>query len=224
MAALAAAHEADVDWEEEHCATALAQLEMLQNQVRINHTACCSLTNIWQVMKMRSAIPQVVMPFMQPMTSDTYKAYARGVMGTQSDIESLRVHWKSDETQKIFAHTTKSFATNPDLSACASIPAYGWTEREQKENKAKNSSCRGSEDNINTIITDEDISQIIVDFQKTHPNIKLDLQDENRTILVRYFQHKFTTSNKSCRRDLCVILSLYESASSSNVKQTRATR
>jgi hypothetical protein len=135
-------------------------------------------------MKMRSAIPQVVMPFMQPSTSDTYKSYAQGVMGAQSDIENLRVHWKNEETQKIFAHTTKSFATNTDLSASASTPAYGWIEREQKENKAKESSRRGSEDHNSTILSDEDISQIIVDFQKTHPNIKLDLQDENRTISV----------------------------------------
>jgi hypothetical protein len=39
MAALAAAHEADADWEEEQCATALAQLELLQHQVRDNSAA-----------------------------------------------------------------------------------------------------------------------------------------------------------------------------------------
>jgi hypothetical protein len=40
MAALVAAYEADADWEEEQCATALAQLEMLQNQVQILHATC----------------------------------------------------------------------------------------------------------------------------------------------------------------------------------------
>jgi hypothetical protein len=138
---------------------------------------------------MRSSVTQVVGPFTLPPSPETYKLYAQGIMGVQNDIRSLNEHWKNSEIQEVFDHTRKSFSANTDLSASASIPAYGWIEREEKERKSKKSNRSENTDEISTVLNDEDISRIIAGFRMTYPNIKLDLQDENRTISVRCFSH-----------------------------------
>jgi hypothetical protein len=84
----------------------------------------------------------------------------------------------------MFEHTRKSMAANADLSASRSIPMHGWTEREKKERDSKKSNRIESTDDNSTTLTEEDVSRIVVEFQKTHPNIKLEMQDDNRTISV----------------------------------------
>lgn len=114
-----------------------------------------------------------------------FKLYAQGVIGSQNGIKSLHETWRSQETQQLFEHTGKSLAGNPDLSASASIPSHGWTEREKKEREAKKSSQGETIDERNPAPTAEDISRIIVEFHKTYPNIKLETRDDNQTISVR---------------------------------------
>lgn len=74
---------------------------------------------------------------------------------------------------------------NADLSACASIPSYGWCERERSSEKTKISATGDKSADSNTTLSEADVSQILVDFQKTHPNIKLESHDENSSISVR---------------------------------------
>jgi hypothetical protein len=168
-------------------------------------------------MKMRSSVTQVVGPFTLPPSPETYKLYAQGIMGVQNDIRNLNENWKNPEIQDLFNHTSKSYSANTDLSASASIPVYGWIERELRERKSKKSSRSENTDEISTVFTDEDVSRIIADFRTTYPNIKLDLQDDNRTISVRCFSYpQRVLSNKAHRPTLYLILSHYDFALPSN--------
>ena len=96
----------------------------------------------------------------------------------------LNEQWKDEQTQTLFEHTKKSLAANSDLAASKSMPAYGWTERDQKLRDAKRPSERESTDEGSLALTDEDVSQALADFQKAHPVIKLETQDNNRVIAV----------------------------------------
>lgn len=106
------------------------------------------------------------------------------MLGSQDGIKALNEQWKDTQTQSLFEHTKKSLAANNDLAASASIPSYGWTERDKKMRDSKAPSDRKSADESSLALTDEDISQAIADFQKSHTVIKLEPQDNNRTIVV----------------------------------------
>lgn len=86
--------------------------------------------------------------------------------------------------QSTFEHVKESYSANADLSACVSLPEYGWIERERKQLDSMKSAHRENEDDAGSFVTDEELSQTIVDFQKANPNIKLDTKEDNRSILV----------------------------------------
>jgi hypothetical protein len=164
--------------------------------------------NISKITDLRSVIPRLVEPFQRPTNSTTFKQYAQGALGSQEGIKSLNQHWKSPETRSIFEHTKKSLAANRDLSASQSISHYGWIEREKKERDSKKSSRSESTDESSTFLTEEEISRIVVDFQKTYPNIKLEMQDDNRKISVGQLTCHCVHSLTKCR------LSSYQQVSS----------
>lgn len=106
------------------------------------------------------------------------------MLGSQDGIKTLSEQWKDKQTQALFEHTKKSLSANSDLAASKSIPAYGWAERDQRMRDSKGPSDKESTDESSLALTDEDISQALADFHKTHPVIKLETQDNNRTIVV----------------------------------------
>jgi len=130
-------------------------------------------------------MPRIIEPFHQPPSPGMFKLYAQGVIGSQNGIKDLHESWRSQEAQQLFEHTAKSLAGNPDLSASVSIPSYGWTERDKKEREEKKSSPSEVVEESTPALTAEDIAQILVEFNKTYPNIKLETQDDNHTISVR---------------------------------------
>ncbi|CBX99833.1 hypothetical protein LEMA_P074220.1 [Plenodomus lingam JN3] len=171
-------HPGQVDdgWDEAQCTSALAHLERLQAQID----------------DLRLAIPQIVEPFHQPFTSTTFKQYAQGAMSSQNGIKSLNEQWNSLENQKTFEHVRKSYATNSDLSASTTIPSYGWQERARSNtDPVQNVHSDVIEENC-AVLSDKDVSRIIVEFQKKRPDIKLETQDDDQTILM-YF---ISTSKK----------------------------
>jgi hypothetical protein len=86
----------------------------------------------------------------------------------------------------MLTHAKKSLETNPDLAACASVPSHGWVERERRERELRKGNGEHAPANDqNYTLNDEDISRITTDFQKAHPNIKLEIQDNNRSLTVR---------------------------------------
>jgi hypothetical protein len=111
-----------------------------------------------------------------------FKAYAQGVVGSQNGIKALQEEWRSPETQNLLEHTRKSLAVNADLSASASIPSHGWTERERKERESKKDSR--DESTEEETLTNEEVTRLIGEVQKTWPNLKVETQDDNHTILV----------------------------------------
>ncbi|KAI8936866.1 hypothetical protein NX059_006103 [Plenodomus lindquistii] len=156
-------------WDEAQCTAALAQLEQLQAQIN----------------DLRLAIPRIVEPFHQPFTSTTFKMYAQGAMSSQNGIKALNEHWKSRENQATFEHVRTSFATNPDLSASALTPSHGWREREHDKTNLVLQGHGESIEEAGITLRDEDVSRIIVEFQKKHPGIKLETEEDHHTILIR---------------------------------------
>jgi hypothetical protein len=140
-----------------------------------------------QIDDLRLAIPRIIEPFQQPPSSGMFQQYAQGVRGSQNGIETLHEQWRSTEITDTFEHTRKSLAANADLSASRSIPRHGWTERERKGRGPHKTSQSESMEESNATLTEDDIAQIITDFQKSHPNIKLEYQDEKHTISVWCF-------------------------------------
>lgn len=85
----------------------------------------------------------------------------------------------------MLAHTKKSFEANQDLSACASVPSHGWIERERRERESHKGPVESAavEDQSN-VWDDETLSRIVADVQETQPNVKLQVQNDNRSITV----------------------------------------
>ena len=66
------------------------------------------------------------------------------------------------------------------------MPSHGWIERERHERESRNGG--GEHTTVNDQIrslSDEDISVIVKEFQVAHPNIKLETQNNGRSITVR---------------------------------------
>ncbi|KAL1800885.1 hypothetical protein ACET3X_001227 [Alternaria dauci] len=170
MGATEAAAQPGAGWDEAHCTAALAQLEQLQAQ--INNT--------------RLAIPRIIEPFHRPQSSTTYKLYVEGVKGAQDSLDALTKRWKDPDMQGIFEHVKQSFSANADLSECVSVTSHGWVERARKAKASAKSKGRESVDDAGATLTDADISRIVVDFRKAHPNLKVEAQDDDRTIHMRF--------------------------------------
>lgn len=104
----------------------------------------------------------------------------------------------------MFAHTKKSFEANQDLAACASVPSYGWIERERREREShegpgENAAVEDDSDKLD----DETISRIVAEVQGMHPNIKLQAQNDNRCITVRSLtNHQSRHTDTSSRHNL----------------------
>jgi hypothetical protein len=96
--------------------------------------------------------------------------------------------------QSAFEHVRQSFAANADLSDSVSVPSNGWIERERKAKESTKSKGSESVEELGTSLSDEDISQIVVEFRKTHPNLKVETQDDDRSISVCSSPH----SHKIC--------------------------
>lgn len=182
MATSNVAGQPGAEWDEAQCTSALALLEQLQAQVRRSFLRRIRLfSNDVQIDDLRFAIPRVIEPFHQLMDATMYKQYQQGVEGSQESIKTLHEQWRKPETQEMFEHTRKSLASNNDLSASFSIPSYGWTERDRKERESRGSS-RSERKNEDTL-TKEEVTQIISEV-KDWPNLKVETQEDNHTILV----------------------------------------
>ncbi|KAL6705733.1 hypothetical protein ACN47E_006370 [Coniothyrium glycines] len=157
------------DWDEAQCTSALAQLELLQEQIN----------------GLRRAIPRIIEPFHSPTTPTTFKVYAHSLFSSQNNIKSLHDQWKQPRMQATFEHVKESYGTNPDLSKAILTPQYGWVERDKKARGAKKTAGDDTEV-VCASLTEDDVSRIVADFQKTYPNMKFDTLNNNSSIFTRF--------------------------------------
>ena len=88
--------------------------------------------------------------------------------------------------QEMLAHTKKSYEANPDLSTSASVPSHGWIERERRERESrKGNGQHAAVEDQGDRLDNEKISRIIAQVQEAQPSIKLEAQNDNRSITVR---------------------------------------
>lgn len=106
------------------------------------------------------------------------------MLTSQSAVKGLNESWKRPEIQSTFEHVRKSIGADADLSPSSSIPSTGWVEREKRERLSATGKEKEHTDDGGAVLTDSDITAIIEDFKTRHPDIKLDVQDDNRVISV----------------------------------------
>ena len=91
--------------------------------------------------------------------------------------------------QETLAYIKKSYEANSDLSACTSVPAHGWVERERRAHREretrKGPTHHAVVEDTGDGIDDKAISRIITEVQEAHPGVKFEAQDANRSIIVR---------------------------------------
>lgn len=68
---------------------------------------------------------------------------------------------------------------------CTSVPSFGWVERERRERESRkgngeHTAVEDQSDNLN----EERMSHVIAEVQKAHPDVKLEPQDNSRSITV----------------------------------------
>ena len=138
--------------------------------------------NAIQIDDLRLAIPRIIEPFHRPPNPSTYKLYAQGVVGSQNGLNTFKDQLRQPEMQGAFEHVKRSFAANADLSESVSVPSHDWIERERKAKESTKSKRSESVEEIGAILSDEDMSRIVVEFRKTYPNLKV--EDDDHTISV----------------------------------------
>ncbi|KAH6616732.1 hypothetical protein C7974DRAFT_51087 [Boeremia exigua] len=170
-----------VGWDEAQCMAALAQLEQLQTQID----------------DLRLAIPRIIEPFHRPPNPSTFKLYSQGVIGSQNGIKALNDAWKAPDVQEILAHTRKSYETNTDLSSSISIPSHGWIERERRERESRkgNGQHTAVEDHGDNL-DNETILRIVAEIQKAQPNVNIEAQNDNRSIVIQFVANSLRLSFK----------------------------
>lgn len=142
-----------------------------------------------QIDDLRFTIPRVVQPLNNTQIKDNpafFSVYKQVVTACQNDFHSFRTNWMSEEFQKILEHSKESLKANSDLSASVQVPEYGWIRRESAEAEAarRRKDHGPKSDDSATTLDKESISGILDDFQKAHPQIKVEAKDDNRDLLV----------------------------------------
>lgn len=138
-----------------------------------------------QINDLRLAIPRIIEPFHRPPNSTTWKLYSQGLEAASKGLGTFKEQWNQPEMQNILEHVDASFKGNPDLSESVSVSPHGWVERERKAKESTKSKGSESVEDSGVSLTDEDISRIVVEFRKSHPNLKLETKDDNSSISVR---------------------------------------
>ena len=141
-------------------------------------------TDALQIDDLRLAIPQIIEPFHRPPNASTYKLYAQGVLSSQNGLNALKDRWKLPELQSTFEHVKQSFDANPDLSESVSIPSHGWIEREREAKKSTSRTRSDKVEDSGAIFTDSDVSRVVAEFRNAHPNLKVEMSDDNHSIHV----------------------------------------
>ncbi|KAI2478611.1 Med27 domain containing protein [Pyrenophora tritici-repentis] len=143
-------------WDEAQCTAALALLE--QRQAQIND--------------LRLAIPRIIEPLHRRPSPITWKLYSQGLETSSKGLAAFKEQWRE-------------LQGNPDLTESVSVPSHGWVERERKAKKSTKTKSEHVED-AGAILTDEEISRIVIEFRKSHPNLKLETTDDNTSISTRF--------------------------------------
>ncbi|KAJ4305220.1 hypothetical protein N0V90_000751 [Kalmusia sp. IMI 367209] len=159
----------DTDYDEAQCIAALAQLERLKQQLD----------------DLRLTLPRVVEPFHMPTGPPMYQAFKNNLTKSVRDMKTFRAQWQSQDIQSVLEHAKKSAAANPDLSAGAQVHQYGWVEKEEREKEAAKKEGEGKEkvEDVRVHITKEERENIVAEWRKTHPTIKMEANDEGRELL-----------------------------------------
>ncbi|KAF2473204.1 uncharacterized protein BDR25DRAFT_323796 [Lindgomyces ingoldianus] len=161
-------------WDEARCIAALAQLERLQEQLD----------------DLRLAIPRMVEPFNSDLARGpvVFKAFKQSVIRAQNDMKAFRAQWHNQDNQSILEHAKESYNANTDLSASSQVPRYGWVLQENIESQIPDRIANGGKkvQDSDATLSIEEISQIIQEFHKAHPNIKIGAKDDNHELLIQF--------------------------------------
>jgi hypothetical protein len=134
-------------------------------------------------------IQRVVQPLSTPPRNKLklFSGYKAAVIGSQDNMKAFRTHFESQEIQDILEHSKESLNTNPDLSASARVPRYGWKEKEiasLKAGRRKKVTAPVLPD-ATVVFDKEEIARAVDGWRKSNPLMSVETKDDNRDILVR---------------------------------------
>lgn len=87
--------------------------------------------------------------------------------------------------QETLARVRRSYEVNSDLSASTAVSSFGWTERERRERESRKGTTQhvAVEDKVERLDT-EALSRILAEIHGAQSNVKLEIQDDGRSITV----------------------------------------
>lgn len=130
---------------------------------------------------------------MQPLSTPqkdviaAWSMYKQAIVGSQGNIKTLRTQWNSPEIQSIFEHGKQSVKANPDLSASAEVPQYGWKQAQRARPKAVlPKKRRHSLIEDEPVIFDEgELGSIVERFRSKYPQIKIETKEKDHDLMVQ---------------------------------------
>ncbi|KAJ9662226.1 hypothetical protein H2201_006156 [Coniosporium apollinis] len=155
------------EMDEAQCRAALARLDQLRQTLD----------------EVRLAIPDILSTLNDPHASPArfLANFTGAAVDAQKRLETFKATWRNEATQELFERARQSLQANPDLSAAATVPTYGWTNSDLIEYKKADdeSSARALEHGIvegGGHFEQVDVAQVVDDFRKAHANFKVDLE------------------------------------------------
>jgi hypothetical protein len=117
-----------------------------------------------------------------------FHAFKNNLTKAQHDLTSFRTQWQSQESQTILEHAKKSANANPDLSAGAQVPQYGWIEKEKKEREAamNNGDAEERAEDLGIRITLEERRRVVEQYRETYPSIKMEEKNDGKQLLIPF--------------------------------------
>lgn len=91
-------------------------------------------------------------------------------------MKAFRAQWQSPEVQSIFEYTKRSFKENPDLSAGAKVPRYGWAKAGRVQTGVRQS--RMDKEEGVQMVKRGDVENAVLEFRKKYPALKVETEHE----------------------------------------------
>jgi hypothetical protein len=92
-----------------------------------------------QLTALRTTIPSIVSPLTRPATTKpaAFAGLKKAAVGAVTGVQDLRREWESDGVQDLLKRSKTSYEKNTGLGLAAEVPAWGWVEEGDKQEKGQ---------------------------------------------------------------------------------------
>ncbi|KAF2097022.1 hypothetical protein NA57DRAFT_57631 [Rhizodiscina lignyota] len=146
-------------WDETRIRASLARIEQLQNQLDA----------------LRFVIPTITASAVNQGTSRTtyFKQFSVTAIGGSEQLEKFKRDWRDKSTQEIFDKAKTRREEDSNLSMAVGVPKYGWIEQDEGGSALSSTEV-------------EDMKKTVEMWKEKHPEVKVNLEDEDSKAIVQY--------------------------------------